>query len=46
MLNLDKVGGIVLYMKPMWCNGFPEICAQLEEGWDQSSMDICALCYI
>ena len=35
------------YMKLIWCNGFPEIYAQLEEGvggW--SAMDICALCYI
>ena len=23
---------IVLYMKLLWCNGFPEIYAQLEEG--------------
>ena len=23
---------IVLYMKLMWCNGFPKIYAQLEEG--------------
>ena len=23
---------IVLYMKLVWCHGFPEICAQLEEG--------------
>ena len=23
---------IVLYMKLIWCNGFPEICAELEEG--------------
>ena len=37
---------IVLYMKLMCCNGFPEIYAQLDEGWGQSAMDICALCYI
>ena len=24
---------IVLYMKLIWCNGFPEIYAWLEEGW-------------
>ena len=29
---------IMLYMKLTWCNGFPEISAQLEEG--------VALCYI
>ena len=23
---------ILLYMKLIWCSGFPEICAQLEEG--------------
>ena len=23
---------IVLYMKCIWCNGFPEIYAQLEDG--------------
>ena len=23
---------ILLYMKPMWCNGFPEIYGQLQEG--------------
>ena len=34
-------------MKCMWCNGFPEIYAQLEEGaWGQSAMGICAFCYI
>ena len=32
-------------MKLIWCNGFPEIYAQLEEG-GQSAMGICALCYI
>ena len=38
---------IVLYMKLIWCNGFPEISAHLEEGgWGQSAMGICALCYI
>ena len=36
-----------IYMKLIWCNGFPEIYAQLEEGrWGQSTMGICALCYI
>ena len=24
---------IVQYMKLIWCNGFGEIYAQLEEGW-------------
>ena len=38
---------IVLYMKLIWCNGFSEISARLEEwGWGQSAMGICALCYI
>ena len=22
-----------IYMKLIWCNGFPDIYAQLEEGW-------------
>ena len=36
-----------IYLKLIWCNGFPEIYAQLEEGgWGQSAMGICALCYI
>ena len=35
-----------VYMKLMWCNSFPEIYAQLEEGEGQSAMGICALCYI
>ena len=39
-------GCMLLYMKLIWCSGFPEIYAQLEEGWGQSVMDICALCYI
>ena len=35
---------IVLYIKLGWCNGFPEIYAQLEEGgWHQSGMGMCAL---
>ena len=33
-------------MKCIWCNGFPEIYAQLERGWGQSAMGICPLCYI
>ena len=38
---------ILLYMKLMQCNGFPEIYAQLEEsGRDQSAMGLCAFCYI
>ena len=39
---------IVLYIyELLWCNGFPKIYAQLEEGgWDQSAIGICALCYI
>ena len=35
----------LLYMKLIWCNGFPEIYAWLEEEWGQSVMGICALCY-
>ena len=38
---------IHIYLKCMWCNGFPEIYAQLEEaGWGQFAMGICALCHI
>ena len=45
---------IVLYMKLMWCNGFPKIYEQLQlqllliwrRGWGQSGMGICALYYI
>ena len=37
---------ILLYVKLIWCSGFPEIYAQLEEGWGQSAMGICAFCYI
>ena len=33
-------------MKLMWCNGFPKMYAQLEEGWGQSAISICAMCYI
>ena len=33
-------------MKLLQCSGFPEIYAQLEEGWGESAMDICAFCYI
>ena len=29
---------ILLHMKLMWCSGFPEIYAQLEEGCGQSAM--------
>ena len=36
----------LLYMKPIWCNGLPEIYAELEEGVGQSAMGICAFCYI
>ena len=40
MLDWRRDGGlichgymcIVLYMKHIWCNGFPKIYAQLEEG--------------
>ena len=34
---------IVLYMKLIWCNGFPDMYAQLEEVWGQSAMCICAI---
>ena len=38
---------IVQYLKLIWCNGFPEIYAELEEGWwGQSAVGICALYYI
>ena len=33
-------------MKVIWFNGFPQIYAQLDEGWGQSAMGMCALCYI
>ena len=33
-------------MKLIWCSGFPEIYAQLEEEEDQSAMSICAFYYI
>ena len=36
---------IVLYMKLIWCNGFAEIYAQLEER-GQSDKGICPLFYI
>ena len=52
MLNWGRGGSIchgyiciVLYMKLMCCNGFPEIYAQLEEGVGQSAMGMLALCY-
>ena len=35
MLDWRRGGGVNLpwvYMKHIWCNGFPEIYAQLEEG--------------
>ena len=34
-------------MKCIWCNGFPKISTQLDQGeWGQSAMGIYALCYI
>ena len=34
-------------MKLIWCNGFAQIYAQLEEGgWGQTAIGICVLCYI
>ena len=39
--------GILLYVKLIWCSGFPDIYAQLdEEWWGQSAMGICAFCYM
>ena len=37
---------ILLYMKLIWCRGFSEIYAQLDGGWGQSEMGICAFFYI
>ena len=38
---------IVLYMKLMWCNGFPKIFAQLEEGVGSISHGyMCIVLYI
>ena len=37
---------IVLYMKLIWCNGFPDIYAQVEEGVGQLAIGICTLCYL
>ena len=37
---------LYIYVKLIWCNGFPQIYASLEEGWGQSAMGIYALCYI
>ena len=40
---------ILLYMKLIWCSGFPEIYAQLEEGVGSVCHDdigICALYYM
>ena len=37
---------ILLYVKLIGCSGFPEIYAQLEEGWGQSAMGICAFFYM
>ena len=36
---------ILLYMKLIWCSGFAEICAQLEEGGSvcPDDLGICAL---
>ena len=36
---------ILLYMKLIWCSGFPEIYAELEEGCP-SAMGRCAFCYL
>ena len=38
---------ILLCWNLIWCIGFPEIYAQLEEWrWGQSAMGKCAFCYI
>ena len=37
---------ILLYVKIIWCSGFPEIYAQLKEGWGKSATGIYAYCYI
>ena len=37
---------IYIYMKLMWCNGFPKTYAQLEEGDGVNLPWVCALCYI
>ena len=38
---------ILLYVRLIWCSGFPEIYAWLEEGaWGQSAMGICAFFYM
>ena len=40
---------ILLYMKLIWCSGFPEIYAQLEKGVGSVCRDdlgICALYYM
>ena len=38
---------ILLYMKLIWCNGFPEIYAQLEEGVHLPNMStMCILLYM
>ena len=38
---------ILLYMKHIWCSGFPEIYAQLQDGGGgQSAMSICTFCYV
>ena len=37
---------IVLYMKLIWCNGFPEIYARLEEGvWSICHGYMCIVLY-
>ena len=38
---------ILLCIKLVWCSGFPDIYAQLDEGvGGQSAMGICAFSYI
>ena len=37
---------IVLYTTLIWCHGFPEMYAHLEEGEGSICHGICALCYI
>ena len=37
---------ILLYMKLIWCDGFPEIYARLEEGVGSVCTGICAYVYM
>ena len=37
---------ILLYVKLIWCGGVAYIYGQLEGGWGQSAMGICAFLYM